>query len=99
MRLNRGEWEERAMSERLGFVTIKGGPTLPSGRPLRRAVVPVDSATSFESFQSVVMKKLRVQQVGNFYTKAGAKVTTIADVMTVDDLEVEEIRVSSVVPT
>ena len=34
------------MGERLVFVTIKDGPTLPSGRPLRRAVVPIDSTTS-----------------------------------------------------
>ena len=51
------------------FVTIKDGPTLPSGRPLRRAVVPVDTTTTWKSFQSVVMKKLRVAQVGSFYSK------------------------------
>ena len=57
------------MGERLVFVTIKDGPTLPSGRPLRRAVVPVDTTTTWKSFQSVVMKKLRVAQVGSFYSK------------------------------
>ena len=57
------------MGERLVFVTIKDGPTLPSGRPLRRAVVPVDSATTWESFQKVVIKKLRVTQIGSFFTK------------------------------
>uniref|UniRef100_A0A7S2T3B7 Ubiquitin-like domain-containing protein n=1 Tax=Chloropicon primus TaxID=1764295 RepID=A0A7S2T3B7_9CHLO len=82
------------MAERLVFVTIKGGPTLPSGRPLRRAVVPVDASTTFEAFQNVVKKKLRVQQVGSFYSKTGNAVSTMNEVMMVDDLEVEEIKVS-----
>jgi len=86
------------MGERLVFVTIKDGPTLPSGRPLRRAVVPIDTTTSWESFQSVVMKKLRVAQIGSFYTKQGQKVGTIKDVMTVDDLEVEEIKPEATAP-
>lgn len=77
--------------ERLVFVTIKDGPTLPSGRPLRRAVVPVDTTTTFEAFQSVVKKKLRVQEVGSFFSKNG-KVSTMAEIMSVDDLEVEEIK-------
>jgi len=80
------------MGERLVFVTIKDGPTLPSGRPLRRAVVPVDSATTWESFQKVVIKKLRVTQIGSFFTKQGKLVSSIGEVMTVDDLEVEEIK-------
>ncbi|QDZ18302.1 hypothetical protein HOP50_01g08080 [Chloropicon primus] len=86
------------MAERLVFVTIKGGPTLPSGRPLRRAVVPVDASTTFEAFQNVVKKKLRVQQVGSFYSKTGNAVSTMNEVMMVDDLEVEEIKAEPTAP-
>ena len=86
------------MTERLVFVTIKDGPTLPSGRPLRRAVVPVDASTTFEAFQAVVMKKLRVRQVGGFYSKAGARVSAMKDVMMMDDLEVEEIKAEPTAP-
>lgn len=85
------------MTDKLVFVTIKDGPTLPSGRPLRRAVVPVNGTTSWESFEALVKKKLRVAHVGSFYSKAGRQVRTIAEALDVDDLEVEEVRAAGAI--
>ena len=81
------------MSERLVFVTIKGGATLPSGRPLRRAVVPVSDETTWRDFSDRVAKKLRLAKLGTFYNKEGGGVVSkMEDILDVDDLEVEEVK-------
>lgn len=78
------------MADRLVFVSLKGGPTLPSGRPLRKAVVPLPENTQWESFLSKVALKLKIPSVSNVYLANSLKpVTSMADLEDIDELLVE----------
>lgn len=82
--------QEVDMADRLVFVSLKGGPTLPSGRPLRKAVVPLPENTQWESFLSKVALKLKIPSVSNVYLASSLKpVMSMADLEDIDELLVE----------
>jgi len=75
------------MSDRLVFVSIKDGPKLPSGRPLRKAVVPLPEDTSWAEFLEKVRLKLKLPGVEKVYLAETLKeVSCMADLEDIDEL-------------
>ena len=75
------------MSDRLVFVSIKDGPKLPSGRPLRKAVVQLPEDTSWSEFLEKVKIKLKLPGVETVYLAETLKeVSCMADLEDIDEL-------------
>ena len=78
------------MPQQLVFVSVKDGPTLPSGRPLRKAVVPLAPGVTWADFRATAARKLRVSAVGAVYqAKTLTEVTSIEQLGEIDELVVE----------